>query len=253
MEIISTIAGYGVGTSLEKAWKDIKENIFLYAGFTVLFGIAYFIVSLMPVLGRLLTGLCGFLYSVSIFSASHAFARNGQLEFNDFFAWAPRFGRLLVGNLLYIVILMFVFIPILIISVSMVGFAALKGMPEDPVSFFQTFGGTLIGIILVVLLIAVLLGVWFFAYFFLIQYTNLRYSECMRASWKIGRNNFVQLFAFFLLSIGLSLMGAMALLIGLAVTMPLLVATQYHFLRNFVPEDGRDEDWDIMKDQSASF
>lgn len=252
MEISSSIAGYGVGTSLEKAWKDIKSNIFLYAGFTVLFGIAYFMVSLMPVLGRLLTGLCGFLYSVSIFSASHAFARNGQLEFNDFFGWAPRFGRLLVGNLLYLVVLMFIFIPIIVISISLVGFAALKGMPEDPLSFFQTFGGTLLGIILVVVLLLVILGVWFFAYFFLIQYTELRYSECMRASWKIGRNNFVQLVAFFFLSLALSMLGAMLLLIGLAVTMPLLVATQYHFMRNFVPENGRDEEWDILRDQPSA-
>jgi hypothetical protein len=253
MEVTSTIAGSGIGTSLEKAWKDIKQNIFLYAGFTVLFGIAYFIVSLIPILGNFTTGLLGFLYSVSIFSASHAFALKGQLEFNDFFGWSNRFSRLLVGNLLYIVIMIFVFIPLIIISLSIIGFAALRGVADDPVSFFQTYGGTLAGIILVFIAIAIVLGIWFFGYFFLIQYTDMRYSECMRVSWKIGRNNFIQLIAFFFLSIGLSMLGALVLLIGLSVTMPLLVATQYHFLRNFVPENSREQEWDMMKDQPSSF
>ncbi|WP_344822497.1 hypothetical protein [Rurimicrobium arvi] len=252
MQINSTIAGYGMGTSLSRAWDDIKSNVFLYAGFSVVFLIVYAILSLIPFLG-MLTGFVSFIFNVSIFAACHHYRQTGQLEFGNFFSWSPKFGRLFLGNLIYVGLAILVMIPLVIISIAMLGLSAFSVLVEDPQTFIITYGSTLAGIALMFVVVSIIFGIWFFAYFFLLQFTEMSYSEALKASWKIGRNNIVQLIAFVLLSIGLSLLGVLVLIIGLAVTFPLLIATQYHFMRNFVPESSGEDDWDIMKEANTSF
>lgn len=255
MENTSTISSENITQSLGKAWDTTKANIWLLAGFCVIYGIAYFILGMIPFVS-LLVSVCSFIFSASIFSAFQQYSQNGKLEFNEFFSWSPRFGRLLMGNLLLIGLFLLFFIPVIIVTVFVVGISffttTLPELAQDP-NGWQAIIGPLLMFVLAMFVIGLILSVFFFAYPFLVQYTELPLMDALRKSFQIGRNNVGQIILYFILSFGLMILGFMALGIGIVVTIPLIVGTQYYFMRSIIPDENNAEtsQWDFMNSGSA--
>ncbi|MBL7710856.1 MAG: hypothetical protein JNL13_00255 [Chitinophagaceae bacterium] len=249
MEHTSTIAGLDIGQSFSKAWKATKENIWLLAGFTVVYYIAYFILAMIPFVGGL-AGFFSFIFGASVFAAYHIYEKKGSLEFSDFFSWSPRFSRLFLGHLLAIGISLLFLIPLVIAFVAFIGFSAIGAAISNPEDIMSLFGPGFAVFLLLMLLLGVLFAVWLFAYPYLVQFTDMPLTEALRLSWKIGRNNIGQLILFLVLAIALTLLGAMLLLIGLAVTTPLIMGVQFYFLRSIFPEQQEPEQWDFMNQPS---
>ncbi len=251
MENTSTIASMDMGQSLGKAWDAVKANIWLFAGFTVVYYIAYFILAMIPFVGQL-AGFFSFIFGASIFTAYATYEKNGKLEFNEFFSWSPRFGRLFTGHLLMIGIGILIFIPLIIAFFALIGFSALGTIVSDPSpeNIMALFGSSFVIFILICLAVGLFFMVWFFAYPYIVLYTDMPLMDAMRLSWKIGRNNIGQLILFVLLGIGLSILGTLCLLIGLTVTIPLMFGAQFFFLRSILPSQD-DQQWDFMNSGSA--
>lgn len=251
MQNISTIASLSITQSLQKSWDTMKANIWLLAGFTVLFYLLYFILSFIPGIGTL-AGLFSFAFVACIYSAYNVYEKNKKLEFNEFFSWSPRFGRLFLGNLLLVGLALLIFIPIIIILIAIVGIGSFTDVFKnadffkDPENVRSILVPGVLLFVLVIFVIMILIGIALFAYSFLLQFTDMPFMTALKTSWKIGRNNVGQIIIFALIAIGLSILGTMALLIGLAVTIPLLAGTQYHFLNSMMPQT-ETEQWDFMK------
>ncbi|MDI9319894.1 MAG: hypothetical protein QM530_05390 [Phycisphaerales bacterium] len=253
MKSISTIASLSMTQSLQKSWDTMKANIWLLAGFTVLFYLLYFVLSFIPRISTL-AGFFSFAFAACIYSAYNGYEKNKNLEFNQFFSWSPRFGRLFLGNLLLLGLGMLILIPLIVILIAIVGFSYFIDLfknadffkdPENVRSFLVP---EVLLFALVIFVIIVTIAIALFAYSFLLQFTDMPFMTALKTSWKIGRNNVGQIIIFALIATGLSILGTMALLIGLAVTTPLLVGIQYHFLNSMMPQiESETEQWDFMK------
>jgi uncharacterized membrane protein len=249
MEHTSTIAALDIGQSFSKAWKSTKENIWLLAGFTVVYYVLYCILAFVPLINGL-ASFFSFIMSASIFAAYDTYEKKGNLEFSDFFSWSPRFSRLFLGHLLMIGIALLFFIPLIIALLAFVGVSALSTLASSPEQFFAVFGSGLILFFIIAFAIGLVFGIWFFAYPYLVQFTDMPLMDALRLSWKIGRNNIGQLILFLLLAIALTILGTMLLLIGLTVTIPLIMGVQFFFLRSIFPEQQESEKWDFMNQPS---
>lgn len=216
----------------------------------------YFVLSFIPGIGTL-AGLFSFAFVASIYSAYNVYEKNKKLEFNDFFSWSPRLGRLFLGNLLLVGLALLIFIPVIIILIAIIGIGSFTDVfknadffkdPENIRSILVPGVLLFVLVIFVIFVIMILIGIALFAYSFLLQFTDMPFMTALKTSWKIGRNNVGQIIIFALIAIGLSILGTMALLIGLAVTIPLLAGTQYYFLNSMMPQiESETEQWDFMK------
>jgi len=101
------------------------------------------------------------------------------------------------------------------------------------------------------LVLGALFAAWFFAFPYLAQFTDMPLGQALGYSWKIGRNNIGQIILYILLSIGLVILGTLLLLIGLAVTIPLIVGIQFFFVRSIFPTEEKQE-WDFMNTQQPA-
>lgn len=244
----STIGSLSIIQSLGRAWENMKPNIWLFGGFTFVYFIVSSILGFMPVLGGA-TSLFGFIFSASIFSAFYIYDKKRNIEFNDFFSWSPKFGRLFVGNLLLIALVIAILIPFVFIIIAILGVGFFTTIASSP----QEIEGLLVGSTIVVLLLSILLfvivvSVALFAYPYIIQFTELSYGDALKYSFKIGRNNIGQVIVFAFVATGLAILGFLCLGIGLLFTIPLITGAQYYFLKDMIAdEEPKEEQWDFMQ------
>jgi len=226
-----------VGESLSRAWVAVKANIWLFAGFLLLFSIAYFVVAVIPLI-NIGAYLFSFILPVSMYTAFEAADGGREIRFSDFFAWTPQTSRLLVGALIMIAITIAFFIPVLL-AFLFFGFSIPTSASAG--SAFATTGLVAVGILC--LIFGFVLGVFSFSLSFLLLTTDKSMGETLRLSWKTGWQNLGGIILWALLAIGLYFIGMIALIIGVLVTMPLIFGTRYFFLRSRFP--GTAENWDL--------
>jgi uncharacterized membrane protein len=226
-----------VGDSLTRAWVALKANIWLFAGFFLLFGIASSIVFVIP-----LVNLAGYLFSfilpAAFYTAFEAADGGREIRFSDFFSWTPQTSRLLIGALIMFGISVALFFPILM-SILFVGFSIPTSLQSDGAVF--STGLVILGFGCLLLIFVV--GVFAFSLIFLLLNTDKSIGEVLRLSWRTGWKNLGGVFLWTLLLIGLYLLGLLALVIGVLVTIPLAFGTQYFYLRSRFPKAG--DKWDF--------
>lgn len=247
----STIGSQSIIQSLSRAWESIKANAWLFAGFTFLYLFISSILSLIPVLGNA-ASLFGFIFSASVFSALNVYDRSGKLDFNQFFSWSPKFGRLFLGNLLLTILVVIMLIPFAFILIAILGigfFTELASNPENIEGLFV--GSTILILVLAILLFVIVVSIALFAYPYIIQFTDLSFTEALNYSFKIGRNNIGQVVLFAFVAVGLSILGLILCGVGLLFTIPIIIATQYYFLHDMISDDEPEEaKWDFMQQSS---
>lgn len=244
----STIGSQSIIQSLSLGWESIKANVWLFAGFTFLYLLISSILSLIPFLGNV-ASLFGFVFSASVFSALHFYDRTKTLEFSDFFKWSPKFGRLFLGNLLLTILVVIMLIPFVFILIAILGisfFTELAANPENLQGLFV--GSTILILVLAILLFVIVVSIALFAYPYIIQFTELSFTEALTYSFKIGRNNIGQVILFAFVAVGLSILGLVLCGVGLLFTIPIIVATQYYFLHDMISDEEPEESkWDFMQ------
>jgi hypothetical protein len=249
----STIGSFSIFQSLGLSWNALRANVWLFAGFSLVYFIASSIIGFIPSFGGI-TSLFSFIYTASIFSALQVYDTKPELDFNDFFSWAPKFGRLFLGNLLLLVLSVLILIPFLLMVVAILGigfFTAFMGNMHNPEGFAGLMDGTsIIVLILFVVLFVVVVSVALFAYSFIIQFTELSFTDALKYSFKIGRNNIGQVIIFAFLSLGLAVLGTLFCGVGLLFTIPLIMAIQYYFLKDMIADNTPQpqEQWDFTTD-----
>ncbi|XZF13708.1 hypothetical protein ACTHGU_18155 [Chitinophagaceae bacterium MMS25-I14] len=250
MEQTPGVPQLSIGQSLDKAWADLKNNIVLFAAFTLLYCIVSGIIGIIPVIG-LLNNLFGFILSASIFNAYRTVQTTGKLDFNDFLSWSPRFGRLLVGYLLQLLIFCIFIVPFVLIIASVVGVNAMTMRAHNIEEVREMAGmfsaGMIIIMALAMFIISVILGIILFAYGYLVQFTDHSYTDCLKMSWNIGKNNIGSIIVFCLLAMGISIIGTLLCCIGLLAAIPLIMGIQYYFLDSMFPKKDKIQEWDFMQ------
>lgn len=244
----STIGSQSIIQSLGNAWDNVKSNVWLFAGFALVYAIISGILSVIPILGNL-ASLFSFIFSASIFSALNVYDRTKSLDFSDFFKWSPKFGRLFLGNLLLGILVIFLLIPFAFILVAILGLSFFTDIASNPENLRGLLvGSTILVLVLAVLLFVIIVSIALFAFPYIIQFTDLSFSESLSYSFKIGRNNIGQVVLFAFVALGLSILGLVLCGIGLLITIPLVVATQYYFLHDMISEKEPDvAQWDFMQ------
>jgi uncharacterized membrane protein len=202
---------------------------------------------MIPFIGGI-TNLFSFVFGACLFSAFQQIDRQKELVFNDFFTWTPKLGKLLLSYLIMGLICMVVFLPLFIGFFVILGFDSMTTMGTNRFGFsimpnvpFTLLLGSLAYTIFAVLI----LGIPLFAFMFIVQFKDLSIGDSLKLSWQVGKNNVGEILLFVLLAIGIVILGAIALIIGLFVAMPVIVGIQYYFLRSIFP-DIASQEWDVL-------
>lgn len=236
----STIGSLSIFQSLGRAWEALKANVWLFAGFTLVYFIASSIIGFIPSFGGV-TSLFGFIFTASIFSALQVYEQKPELDFNDFFSWSTKFGRLFLGNLLLLVLSILILIPFIFMLIAILGisfFTEFVANMQNPEGISALIDGTSIFVLLLfILLFVIVVSIALFAYPFIIQFTELSFTDALKYSFKIGRNNIGQAIVFAFVSLGLAILGTIFCGIGLLFTIPLIMATQYYFLKDMIADN----------------
>ena len=231
--------------SLSRAWKAVMANLGIMAGFTILFYIAEAMLGMIPIIGGL-AKLFDFIFTVSLFSAFNTIDRTGKAEFGDLFSWTPQFGRLFGAYLVVVLMALVLLAPALIFTFVAVGAEFLSSITRW---HFASLGGIsagmLIGVFLLVFIGLILLAIFTFAFMFIMQFRDLPLAESLKMSIRIGGDNIGKIVVFAFLSLGVAILGLLALFIGLLVAIPLIVGTQYYLLRSIFPIDETGK-WDFI-------
>lgn len=228
----------GIGDSLQRAWDALKPNIWLFAGFTILYYIASALITQVAVIipgFNLLSGLFGFILPVSLYSAFQVADGGAEVRFSDFFNWTPKFGRLLIGTLIIYAMVLALLIP----AGLLFGFSFFAGASD-----YRLMAGLGFGLFGLFFLIFLVFFVFTFAFYFLLLKQDMGVGETLSASLRFGSKYFGPILLWLLLAMGLIIAGALACGLGLLVTVPLIVGTQYFFMASIFP-DAKQAVWDF--------
>lgn len=227
-----------IGDCLQRAWDALKPNIWLFAGFTLLYYIASGLLTQMAFFipgASLISGLFSFILPVSLYSAFQVAEGGAEVRFGDFFNWTPKFGRLFLGALIIYAILLALLIP----AGLLFGFSFFAGAMD-----YRYMVGLGFGMFGLFFFIFVIFFVFTFALYFLLLKKDMSIGETLSATLRFGSKHFGQIMLWMLFAIGLFIAGAIPCGIGLLVTLPLIVGMQYFFLTSIYP-DAKREVWDF--------
>jgi uncharacterized membrane protein len=239
--------------ALNKAWNAVTSNMGPMVGFTILYGIVISVAGRIPFIGQV-ANLFQFVFAASLFSAFDAIDRYGKASFNDFFTWTPRFGKLLVAQLIYVVIALVLLIPLFIALFSLLGIDYLNeysGSSFGTVFFRDASMATVISLIVLAFFEIILLLIFTFAFMFLVQFKDMPAIDALKLSFKIGKENPGQIVVFALLAIGVAILGLLALFIGLLIAIPVIVGMQYYLIRSIYPAAEKTQ-WDFMRNEPVA-
>lgn len=234
--------------SLSKAWDAVTSNLWAFVGFEMLYLIVSAILDMVPFISGVVD-LFQFIFTVSLFSAFQSIERTGKATFSDLFNWTPRFARLLGASLVMYVLGIVLFLPLLIYVFVTHGSAFLAKVYNSKMDFHAFTGvppGDIMLIVLYTFVAILLLAIFSFALMFLAQFRDLPIMDALKTSFRIGKENFGQIIFFALLAIGVLIAGAVALVISLLISIPLVFGMQYYMIGSLMPVES-EEPWDFMR------
>jgi uncharacterized membrane protein len=238
--------------ALGVAWNATFSHIGPLVGFTLLYYIASFLVGLIPV-GGFVANVFGFIFCCAMFSGYDSISRRGALQFESLFSWTPRFGRLLGAYLIAALIALALFLPMLVLVVTRIGFDFLMDAANRTSSFLITLrslsGTMMLSFVLLGFAALVVLSVLTFALLFLVQFRDMSVGAALKLSMAVGRENPGQIILFILLAAGIVILGALACGVGLLAAMPMVYGMQYFMLRSIFPTNEA-ASWDFMRDDT---
>jgi hypothetical protein len=233
--------------ALGRSWDAVKANLLSMAGFTFLYFLISGVLKKIPFIGGF-TNLFQFIYHASLFSAFDGIER-GERGSSNLFSWTPKFGKLLLANLILYLIAIVLMIPFLVLFFTTIGSDYMSGFSDAGfrATILAGFSWALIiGLFGLVFLGFLVLAILTFAFTFLVQFRDLTIVESLKLSMRVGRENIGEIILFALVGFGVMLLGALALIIGLLVAFPVVFGMQYYMVRSIFPVEEVNK-WDFME------
>lgn len=227
---------FNMGNYLSKAWDLLKNDMGMY----ILFGFVAFLINIagsvifafIPFVGNIGSSLLSTLLMAGYLVYGFKSIHNKRHEFGDFFGGFEYIGKLITGNLLYLIltfVVAFVFLIPLFMSLGMAIFT--QTVEENMEQFLTMFTpGFIIGII-VFFLAMLYMSVSYIWLNNVLLFSDKRDWNALEASRRLISKNFFSVLGMLIVLGLINLLGAMALVIGLLVTIPLTMLTifvSYH-------------------------
>lgn len=208
------VGGFGMFKSKPGTWIVI----------TILLGILFIGMSLVPVLGALATWVLYPVFAGGIMLGCHALAQGQELEVSHVFAgFRNRAGNLAVIGLLSIVGWVIVMIPLIVV----IGAGALFGMMRGDAAAMASMGpGVAVAwLIMLGLAVPLYMALWFAPA--LVVLRELSPVEALKQSFRGCLKNVVPFLVYGVAALVLMLIAAIPLGLGLLVMMPVIMASVY--------------------------
>jgi hypothetical protein len=237
---------FSIRESLKTAWKLIKnENMFLIIGLILGYFVLYGIISTVSVFNKggmlefitsLMQVFFSSVFSLGMIKISLQIAKGEEPEFAAFKDVIPLIFRYIGASILKALPIAFTII-VVAIAAFIVGDLAnsvksMETMSQNEVIAllrsreFAGLASTLGLIFLVAILPVIYLSIRWMFFGYLIVDKNSKTIESLRLSWKITEGNFWHLVGFGLSVIGLSILGLLALILGVFVAIPIIIMMQ---------------------------
>jgi uncharacterized membrane protein len=202
----------------------------------IVFGIPM-VLGMLPLIGSMASLLVGPLFMAGLLTFSHGLARGEEADIGLLFVgFREKTGALVGVALLYLLMLVAVVMVAAMALVILLGSASLFSSADPEAAMMSLMGGASGLLVLAVILaaalaMALLAGAYWFAPG-LIYYTDLGPVAAMQASFAACLRNWLPFLLYSLISVLVFLGGMLALLIGLLVALPVLMASYYASFRD---------------------
>ncbi|MBK8516980.1 MAG: hypothetical protein IPL55_12085 [Saprospiraceae bacterium] len=217
---------FKIGSYISKGFELFKQNPGGYIGFAILFFIISLVINMIPLFGFVIAVIVTPPLSVGIAIAVHKQENDGSMEFGNFFKGFDYIGQLIVAYIIMLLIYTVIAIPlILILGINFFSTIA-SGDPEAIMASYQEVAK---------------LGVWIFFIGALFVYVGIctrwtnylivfhKYDAvtAIKTSWQLVNKRWIMHFLFLLVCGLLILLGFVALLVGIVVAYPVVMAADY--------------------------
>lgn len=221
----------GEGWTLFKAapWMWIVALLIL-AGIQIVLG-------LIPFLGDIANMLIGPIFMVGLLNFAHGIAQGEEADIGKLFVgFKEKLGTLIAVGALYIVMIVAVIAMGAIVAVSLLGGADLfnSASPEQAMQTLME-GMDVAGVLIAILAIFALTLPVAAAYWFapgLVFYADMGAVAAMKQSFSACLRNWLPFLLYGILALLVVLLGGLALVIGLLVALPVLMASYYATFRD---------------------
>lgn len=222
----NTNQSFNVGNFVTQGWDIFKQNAGGFILLFLLYVVITFVLNLIPVLGQLANLLLSGALSAGVYVVAHKIANSESHIFSNFFDGFQKVGQFIVFALISGLIVLLIALPL--------GGAALislltSGGNMDP-TVLVSMAGTL-GVM------ALLIGLIFLFLIYVpcfILFSNYDAINAMKASFNLVKQNIGGHILLALAIIGISLLGVLALGVGIFVAAPVIYLTIYAAWRDQV-------------------
>lgn len=228
----------GRGASwIGEGWVLFKAAPLLWiVALLILFGIQVAL-GLIPVLGSIASILIGPVFMVGVLAFAHGIARGEEADLGQLFVgFKDRLGALVVVALLYFVLLLAVILVAVVAIVVLLGGSSLFNAadPEQVMMGMMAGAGGLAFLLVVLVAFAAMMLVAA-AYWYapgLVFFAGLGAGDAMKESFKACLRNWLPFLVYSILAFLVLILGTVALVIGLLVALPVLMASYYASFRD---------------------
>jgi len=249
---------FSAGDILNKSYELLRDYFFYFIGYTLLWGLAKL---LLTIIGQLTFELLGDILDLFVnafFVAGYYYMgdkiyRKEQPKFSDFFLAGPKLLKLVGVSLLTSVVFLLPFLPLLIFVLINQNLSTELDMAISGNFFMPSFG--LFGFVL--LFLGALASLLSYAALSLglpiIAFSNLGVIGAMKASIKLMKGNLLNWFFYAFISLLLLFFATIVLLFGLLVAIPVVMLAQYVILADALKFGQEDEEIEDAGDLSEHF
>lgn len=201
---------------IKGGWELIKSHYWLFVGMTLIANLIGSAVPLGILLGPMMCGL---------YLTFFTMRRGEPIEFGMLFKGFEYFGQSIIATLLHIVPIVAIVVPAyLLFYVSIfVSMVAQGGNDPNPAAFFAVMGGFMLFWLAVVVVIIIISIGFTFAYPLIVD-RKLQGFAAVKLSFRAAFANFWRLLGMILLTSLLSILGAMACIVGIYLVLPIAYA-----------------------------
>lgn len=228
-------AGRGSGW-IGEGWALFKKAPVMWiVAFIVLVGVQ-FVLGLLPLLGSLLSVLAGPFFMVGTLAFTKGIAEDGQADIGQLFVgFKEKQGALVGVALLYFLAIIAILVVCVGAGFALIGTAAFSsGNPEQAMGALMS-GSSGLGILLLALIAFALILLVAAAYWFapgLVFYADLGAVEAFKQSFSGVLRNWLPFLVYGIVSLLVVIAGTVAVLLGLLVALPVLMASYYACFRD---------------------
>jgi hypothetical protein len=222
--------------SLSLAWQAFKRQPGLYIAYLFVVILASVVLSFIPLASTVISpfiviGFSAFLYEENV---------HKDATFNNFFKPFQKFGNVFLTYLLTLVAYIVACSPLMLFG-GMEFIQQLIEAQKHPYDFHPVFTSSLIlgsvATVILCIITAVLLSyATFFAYFY-----SVKPMEAIKLSIQMGSKNFLHLIMLFIFSGFIAMIGVVAIIIGLLVTIPVAYLMMYFTFAGITKLETEDE------------